>query len=202
MSFNELLFGELLAGEKAICFFVNHGRCYWVLDYKYNFSLDAEKDYRGYLEKGHITREQYALACREFRGGILRLTSDNFPQYMAGEGRDVFECEELEDFFDMGVSGEIASLLGRVEEYYLSGAELNSEDFSFAGVVASRLPMFYVNFDRKIYKHLDFGRSHEELVYSDWVAKYSDFNFLIPDRERYWARGGDYWKLRFIQTPC
>ena len=32
----------LWSGEKSICFFVSGAKCYWVLDYKYNFSLDAE----------------------------------------------------------------------------------------------------------------------------------------------------------------
>ncbi len=44
--------------------------------------------------------------------------------------------------------------------------------------------MFYVNFDRKIYMHMDCNQAHEELAYSDWLAKCSDFCHLVPDRER------------------
>lgn len=68
MIFNELLSEELWNGEKGVCFLVCKGVCYWVLDYKYNFSLDAEKDYSAYLKRGHITQEQYEQACKEFRG--------------------------------------------------------------------------------------------------------------------------------------
>ena len=55
MNLNKEVLDGLWSGEKSICFFVSGAKCYWVLDYKYNFSLDAEKDYRAYLDKGHIT---------------------------------------------------------------------------------------------------------------------------------------------------
>ncbi|MFO6218042.1 hypothetical protein ACLBVF_35835, partial [Pseudomonas aeruginosa] len=53
----------------------------------------------------------------------------------------------------------------------------------------------------KIYMHMDCNRAHEELAYSDWLAKCSDFCHLVPDRERYWVlEGMDYWKYRFLQS--
>ena len=58
MNLNKEVLDGLWSGEKSICFFVSGAKCYWVLDYKYNFSLDAEKDYRAYLDKGHITQAQ------------------------------------------------------------------------------------------------------------------------------------------------
>lgn len=82
MTLNQSVFDDLWNGEKSVCFFVHSGRCFWAVDEKYNFCLDAEKDYRAYLEGGDITQEQYDLACKEFRGGILRMTADNFPQYL------------------------------------------------------------------------------------------------------------------------
>lgn len=200
MILRQPLFNELWDGEKSICFFVHLGRCFWVLDSKYNFCLDAEKDYRAYLDKGHITKEQYILACREFRGGVLKLTADNFPQYINGEGRQVLSQESLKDILVWGLDVD-GSLHERVESYYLSGVELNVNDFRDANAIASRLPMFYVNFDRKIYMHMDYGRVHEDLAYPDWFARCADFGFLIPDRERYWVlEFKDYWKYRFLQT--
>lgn len=199
MIFNKAIFEDLWSGEKSICFFVHKAKCYWVLDHKYNFSLDAEKDYLGYLNKGHITQGQYAQACKEFRGGLLKLKSENFLQYLSCVGEGVLVREDFEGVFDMDGDCNAGKLLSRIENYYLSGVELNVDEFSFAGRLASRLPMFYVNFDRKIYMHMDFGRSHEDLAYPDWFSKCSDFNFLIPDVERYWVRCGDYWKFRFVQ---
>ncbi|AZD00801.1 hypothetical protein V4Y05_08880 [Pseudomonas chlororaphis subsp. chlororaphis] len=202
MNFDQALLDDMWNGEKSICFFVNKGKCYWVLDYKYNFSLDAERDYRGYLSKGYITQDQYVQACKGFRGGVLKLTSDNFLQYISGIRECVFVSEDFKGIFDVDGKCNAGKLLRRVEEYYLSGVELDADEFSFAGRLASRLPMFYINFDRKIYMHMDFGRFHEDLAYPDWLSKCSDFSFLIPDIERYWVQGGDYWKLRFVQAPC
>ena len=59
--------------------------------------------------------------------------------------------------------------------------------------------ILYINFDREIYMHMDFGRLHEELSYPDWISQCADFSFLIPDKERYWSVGGnDFWKLKYI----
>lgn len=193
----EVTLEELWEGEKGICFFVHKECCYWVLDYKYNFSLDAEPDYRGYLEKGRITREQYDASCKSFRGGVLKLTAENFLKYIEYVGEGALDFKGIERIFTYG-EGDFKGLLARAEKYYLSGEGLSEQDILLVGNLASRLPMFYVNFDRKIYMHMDFGRSHEDLVYSDWYSSRSDFSFLIPDAQRYWIQGGDHWKIRFL----
>ncbi|UVL84686.1 hypothetical protein LOY35_03605 [Pseudomonas sp. B21-028] len=102
MNFDQKLLEDLRDGEKSICFFVNEGVCYWVLDYKYNFSLDAEKNYLGYLDKGYITPEQYAQSCEQFRGGVLKLTSDNFLQYVSGVSDGVLASDDLQRILDVG----------------------------------------------------------------------------------------------------
>jgi hypothetical protein len=194
MTLNQSVFDDLWNGEKSVCFFVHLGRCFWVVDEKYNFCLDAEKDYRAYFEGGDITQEQYDLACKEFRGGILRMTADNFPQYLQSSNEKILSSFELENF--IGVDGNIFK---KVEAYYLTGEVLSMADFKHANVISSRFPKFYINFDRKIYMHLDYGRAHEDLAYSDWISECADFSFLIPDNERYWVKAGnDYWKLRFL----
>ncbi|MDT3723243.1 hypothetical protein [Pseudomonas oryzihabitans] len=196
----QLLVDDLWSGEKSICFFVHSGECFWVVDDKFNFSLDAEKDYRAYLDKGHITQEQYASACMSFRGGVLKLTAESFLKYLKAEGRQVLSPQDLKNMFVYGADLN-ECLHGKIEGYYLSGADLSPADFGEANALASRLPVFYVNFDRKIYMHMDYGRAHEDLVYSDWFAKFSDFCHLVPDGQRYWVlRGMDCWKYRFLQT--
>lgn len=200
MMLNQLLLDDLWGGEKSICCFVFFGQCFWVLDEKYNFSLDAEKDYRAYLNKGHITQEQYELACKEFRGGVLKLAADNFSQYIGDEKRHLLTRDNLAELFCWGGLGDNTQY-DRLEAHYLTGIELDLDDVRFVNALASRLPKFYVNFDRKIYMHMDFGRFHEELAYSDWMAKCADFGFLIPDKEKYWVLGGkDYWKFKFFQS--
>lgn len=83
MKLSQAVFDDLWNGERSVCFFVHSGKCYWVIDEKYNFSLDAEKDYRAYLEDGDITLEQYEQSWKIFRGGIIKMTAENFPQYLA-----------------------------------------------------------------------------------------------------------------------
>ncbi|ASK92543.1 hypothetical protein KWH04_19100 [Xanthomonas campestris pv. trichodesmae] len=200
MKLNGSVFDDLYSGEKSICFFVHHGKCYWVLDHKYNFSLDAERDFKAHLDKGNISKEQYALACENFRGGVLRLNSESFLKYLELNSDVIVSRVDLEAVLNFDGIGNVLSLLNAAEKYFLSGVDLSAYDFQAAGIFSSRLPMFYVNFDREIYMHLDHGRFHEDLVYPGWVAKVFDFNFLIPEKEKYWINGGDCWKIRFIQS--
>lgn len=200
MMFDQNLLDDIFQGEKSICFFIHHEKYYWVIDHKYNFSLDAEKDYRAYLSKGYITQEQYLKACKEFRFGILKLTSDNFLQYIENIRKSVFTCSDLEGIFEAGTSFSFHDLLMRVEFYYSFSRSLDSIDFNNAEIIASRLPLFYINFDKKIYMHMDSGRSHESLSYPEWLSMCSDFCYLIPDKERYWTKNGDYWKFRFLSS--
>lgn len=189
---------DLFIHEKSLCFFVHQGRCYWVLDHTYNFDLDAEKDYSAYLEKGDITPEQYTRSCEAFRNGVLQLTADTFMQYLNDPQGTAIVCERLEHFFMPSTTSDPKALLARVEAHYLSGVALSREDFCLANVLASRLPLFYINFDREIFLHMNQDRFHESLAHPGWLAKCADFNYLIPDTHRYWARGVDYWKLRFV----
>lgn len=199
MIFNQALLEDLLSGEKSVCLFVFLGRCFWVLDERYNFCLDAEKDYRAYLDKGHITQEQFVLACKEFRGGVLKLTVDNFPQYLKSKVDRVFSSEVLAGLVFGDNASEHFKLLEKIERYYLTGENLSVIDFELVSAISARLPKFYIDFDRKIYMHMDFGRFHEELSYPGWVSQCAGFNFLVPDKEKYWFFGGnDYWKLKFL----
>lgn len=117
MSDWRILTEELWSGEKNICFFVHEGKCFWVVDEKFNFSLDAEKEYRAYLDKGNISLDQYTAACSLFRDGVLNLNSDNFLKYLMAEGRLVFSREVLEDILTFGID-RIENLHEDVEEYF------------------------------------------------------------------------------------
>lgn len=194
MKVNQAIFDELWSGDKNICFFVCEGKSFWIVDEKYNFTLDAEKDYRAYLNAGSITLEQYELACKEFRGGILKMTADNFPQYLHDSNGRILSSHDLRDFI-----GADADFFESVERYYLTGEGLTPDMYKRANVIGSRLPSFYINFDRKIFMHMDDVRVHEDQVEPGWTAANADFSFLIPTSERYWVVAGyDYWKLRFL----
>lgn len=190
---------QMLNEEVGICFFVHRSVFYWVIDDRANFSLDAEKDYRAYLDKGHITESQYDAACREFRGGILKLDESNFLEYLssAGGGNATDEMVMMFKTND-GDVGNLLELHARVERFNLTGSGLLKGDFMAASRLASRLPDFYVNFDRKIFLHMESDRFHENLAYPDWEAGYGDFCHLVPDEARYWSGRADFWKVRFI----
>ncbi|NYF22156.1 hypothetical protein HDC36_003632 [Xanthomonas sp. JAI131] len=200
MVLNKFMRDALWNGELSVCFFILGGGNFWVIDDKVNFSLDAEKNYKAYLDRGYIDKYQYEAACREFRGGVLRLNSDNFKQYLASSSAKIFSRSELEEFFfDSDDSRD--ELLDELEMHYMSGAEISSDCIRDVNLLSSMLPSFYVNFDRRIYMHMDGTRSHEELAYSDWIAKNGDFSFLIPDLQRYWLRRSrDYWKVKFLSS--
>ncbi|AKK01313.1 hypothetical protein PHLH5_14080 [Pseudomonas sp. Cab53] len=194
MTVSQSVLDDLWRGEKSICFFVHAGKCYWVVDEKYNFSLDAEKDYRAYLDSGEITQEQYEQSCKSFRGGILKMTAENFPQYLGDSSGKILSPSDLNDF--IGADFEVFE---KVEYYFLTGEGLTQDLFKRANMIHSRFPRFYINFDRKIFMHMDDARVHEGLAYPDWIAECFDFSFLIPASERYWVvAGNDYWKLRFV----
>ena len=99
-----------------------------------------------------------------------------------------------------GFSDEETARLYTVIENHLCYEEPLSEqqdDFFKANQIASRLPLFYVNFDTEVYMHMDWGLNHAYYVYDGWFAKEMDFGYLIPDEFCYWKIDGrDYWKFR------
>lgn len=198
MVLNNAICDSLWNGELNICLFVLAGTNFWVIDDKVNFSLDAEKDYKAYLDKGDINKDQYEAACKEFRGGVLRLNFDNFETYLANSSAEIVSRDEIEKFF-FDLIGCNDEFLDELESHYMSGNEISSEHIRSINRISSSLPSFYINFDRKIYMHMDGARLHEELAYSDWFAKNGDFSFLIQDSQRYWLRKSrDYWKVKFL----
>lgn len=181
MIFNRELDNDLWSGERSICLFVHGGRAYWVVDYKEHFCIDAEPEFKANLDKGRISEEQFSQYCRDFRYGILTLTKENFENYLNIETASVVSKEELESYlFSSMPIAEQERLHKAVEGALVFGGELSADDFKSANQIASKLPLFYINFDRRVYMHMDRDRCHETLVPGDWVAKAGDFSWLVP----------------------
>lgn len=198
MIVNELFVEKLWEGSLAVGFIVCGGEKFWIIDDKENFSLNAEKEYRAYLEKNHISQSQFDEACQTFRGGVLNLTAENFYQYLGLRREVVHSKKSLSVILFHDIDGG-DELLDCVELSLMSGHKLSGEEYRKTQLIVSRLPLFFINFDRKIFMHLDEGRMHENSVDSDWLAQFGDFVALIPDSERYWQKAGrDYWKCRSI----
>lgn len=154
------------------------------------------------LKKGNLTLEEYQneLNAQYYRGGIWQLTKDNFEQYLELDSVVILEQDKLKELLFHGFSDEETARLYTAIENYLCYEEPLSEqqdDFFKANQIASRLPLFYVNFDTEVYMHMDWDRCHEEYAYEGWFSKAKDFGYLIPDEFSYWKIDGrDYWKFR------
>ncbi|GLS24771.1 hypothetical protein [Marinibactrum halimedae] len=200
MIFDDQLSEDLWNGEKSIGLFIHKRKFYWVIDYKYNFSLDADKEYSAYLSKGRITRNQYIAACKEFRAGILVLTENNFQDYLNIETTNLVSKEDLKEYFHSSVLIENCERLFRhVENTLLFDDEIPSRDFKLINEILSKLPLFCINFDRKIFLHRDWDRCHESLVSDGWKGYSEDFLWCVPSSEVYWeVEGFDFWKVTRI----
>lgn len=188
--------------RKSISTFVNNRKLYFILDFRQNSILNMKLNLDYDLEQGDITLEEYqnSLNAQYYRGGIWQLTKDNFEQYLELDSVVILEQDELKELLFHGFSDEETARLYTVIENHLCYEEPFSDqqkDFLKVKQIASRLPLFYVNFDTEVYMHMDWDRCHEEYAYDGWFAKAKDFGYLIPDEFIYWKIDGrNYWKFR------
>ncbi|GAD04138.1 hypothetical protein [Agarivorans albus] len=200
MIFDKSIDSDLWNGERSICLFIHDGGVYWVIDYKEHFCIDAEPELKANLENGRINEEQFSCYCRDFRYGFLQLTADNFLDYIKVKSVAITSKQELAAYFNTGLTlAEKKALYNKVENHLIFGTTLSSDDFRLVNQIVSKLPIFYMNFDRKIYMHMDWDRSHEVLAPNNWKAKSADFSWFIPADEVYWDSDGlNLWKFNYI----
>ncbi len=188
--------------QKSISIFVKDKKLYFILDFREHSILNMKLDLDSGLKKGNLTLEEYQneLNAQYYRGGIWQLTKDYFEQYLELDSIVILEQDELKELLFHGFSDEETARLYTVIENHLCYEEPLSDqqkDFLKINQIASRLPLFYVNFDMEVYMHMDWDRCHEEYTYDGWFSKAKDFGHLIPDEFCYWKIDGrDYWKFR------
>ena len=190
--------------RKIISTFLNNRMLYFILDFRQNSILNMKLNLDYDLEQGDITLEEYqnSLNARYYRDGIWQLTKDNFEQYLESDSVVILEQDKLKELLFQGFSDEeTARLYTAVENrlFYntsLSKSEQQNDTLKIYQI-ASRMPLFYVNFDTEVYMHMDWGLNHAYYVYDGWFSKEMDFGYLIPDEFCYWKIDGrDYWKFR------
>ena len=190
--------------QKSISIFVKDKKLYFILDFREHSILNMKLDLDSGLKKGNLTLEEYQneLNAQYYRGGIWQLTKDNFEQYLELDSVVILEQDKLKELLFKGFSDEeTARLYTAVENrlFYktsLSKSEQQNDTLKIYQI-ASRMPLFYVNFDTEVYMHMDWGLNHAYYVYDGWFAKEMDFGYLIPDEFCYWKIDGrDYWKFR------
>ena len=180
--------------QKSISIFVKDKKLYFILDFREHSILNMKLDLDSDLKQGNLTLEEYQneLNARYYRGGIWQLTKDNFEQYLELDSVVILEQDKLRELLFHGFYTVIENHL-----CYEEPLSEQQDDFFKANQIASRLPLFYVNFDTEVYMHMDWDRCHEEYAYEGWFAKAKDFGYLIPDEFSYWKIDGrDYWKFR------
>ncbi|WP_345828015.1 hypothetical protein AAGR22_13625 [Erwinia sp. HDF1-3R] len=190
------LLRELFDGEKAIAVFVVKGVHYYVIDNKENYCIDVRPEYKAYIENGFMDKSLYDEAIRLFRNGFPILTEDNFHEYTIKNNVETYSVEDMKRFFTLDRSASyLYDFYDYVERFLSVLTEPVSDEWDQWKM---RLPKFYINFDKKIYRHTDWDRSHETSVPPDWNAQAnSDFGLFIPDKEQYWLINGmNFWKLQ------
>lgn len=205
---------ELLTEEKldeifqyiqCIAVFVHNKTHYFIYDAKEHFELDAKIEFDAYLEKGRITKEDYLIGYKNYRNGIWQLKKDNFEKYLELDEAILLSQLDLKTLLFHGFERkETERLYKLVENQLAHDAGIASDgskqsDFGKINQIASRLPLFYINFDTEVYMHMNWDRCHEDYAYEGWFSKAHDFGYLIPDELCYWKIDGkDFWKFRQI----
>lgn len=190
------LLSDLFDGEKAIAVFVVKGKHYYTVDSKENYCIDVRPEYKSYIDKGLMKESLYNEAISLFRNGIPVLTEENFQEYINKNNVSVYSVEDMRDFFTVGqTEGHLVDFYAYIERFLSVLTDPVSNEWDKWRM---RLPKFYINFDKKIYRHTDWDRNHETSAPSDWSAQAnSDFGLLIPDNEQYWLIDGmNFWKLQ------
>lgn len=190
------LLESVFEGRKDLALFVVGGKFHYLADDKENFCIDVRPEYKDYVERGVMGSELYEAAVSAFRGGVPVLDVNTFKSYLDNNEVEVYSVSWMSDFFTYGYSRVYLAEFYRHVEDVLSGrAEARLGEWDR---LRMRLPRFYINLDDKLFQHVDWDRSHESYVPSDWSAQASsEFGTLIPGRERYWLVDGmDFWKLQ------
>lgn len=196
----------LLKREDCIGFFVINGTYDWIIDWEAHFNLDQQKNidamcteprYRRFMPAG-LTPEQWNRKQQnEFRNGLPTLTADLFPVYRGGEAAKVVTTELLHQEFFIEDQGQYSELSKSIEQSLSFDAGASEDMIQLRMRLFSKLPKFYINYDRKIFMHMVRGRFYDKVVLDGWWGAECDFEHMIPTSHRYWVRSTDedFWAV-------
>jgi hypothetical protein len=197
---------SILSRDRCICFVVYDEYSEWVIDFVDNFTLDQQKNidalcneerYRKFLPKG-LSIEQWGKKLRdEFRGGIVTLTKEAFLRYRNHETAKITTTEMLHREFFLEDIGQYSELSESMQKEISFNAPMREDLVQLRVQLFSKLPKFYINYDRKIFMHMVRGRFYESAVLDGWWAAEGDFEHMIPTSHRYWVRNirEDFWSI-------
>ncbi len=196
----------LVEREQCIGFIVYEGRTVWIIDWADHFTLNHQKNidslcseerYQKFLPSGLTAQEWNKKLQSEFRGGIPVLTADLFPKYRDGNLAKVVTTDMLRDEFFSEDLGQYNNLSIGMESELSFNIPMPEELVQLRMRLFSKLPKFYINYDRKIFMHMQRGRYYESAVIDGWWGAEGDFEHMIPTAHRYWVRNieEDFWAV-------
>jgi len=197
---------KILSREEHIGFFVFKGSYYWVVDWDEHFNLNYQKNIDAigndkglmqYLPKGKSVEAYKAEVASRYRGGIVTLTESLFPTYRDGDLAKVVTTDMLRDEFFIEDNGQYADLSRAVETELSFNIPMSEDLVQLRMRLFSKLPKFYINYDRKIFMHMVRGRFYDKVVLDGWWGAECDFEHMIPTSHRYWTRepSEDFWAI-------
>lgn len=203
---NDDLRKALVSREKCIAFIVHLGEFYWLIDFPDHFTLDqqkninalcAEERYRQFLPVGLTIQQWKEKLQNEFRGGIPTLAADQFVKYRNSELVAVVKTDILRREFFFEDSGQYESLSSAMEGELSFNTPMTEALVELRCRLFSKLPKFYINYDRKIFMHMVRGRFFENALIDGWWGAEGDFEHMIPTSHRYWTRAPteDFWAV-------
>ena len=201
MIFEDNLLEDLWLNEKSFAYFFVNGKGHWVIDHKYNYHLDLEIQARQLLDFNRIDLATFERGMRESRGGLSKLTKDNVNQYLSQKETKIFTLEQSKEILFTAVDNkELNNIYDLMERSIESGSKVGQDSFNWIELIKSRLPKYYINFDRNIFYHVDWDYNPEKFVGNDnWISKPFDFSLYIRTSDNYWIHhNNNFWKANYL----
>lgn len=147
---NQDLRNSILERQYCIGFFVYLGAYYWIIDWEAHFNLDQKKNFDAHLKRGDFNKDQYEKALLSFRDGIPTLLPEYFPKYRDSKSAKVVDSSILREGFFRDDHGQYTKLESSMQEELSFNTPTPVHLVDLRIQLLSKLPKFYVNFDRKI----------------------------------------------------
>ena len=174
---------HLDSGVDCIGAYVHQDRCLWVIDWMEYFHQDATSQVHEF---------------DNYRSGISVLNEQTFERYLALEQPYLLGHNVLHELlFRETPAQELTALVIRLTEADHDWNQFSQREVGIMRKAAKALPLFYTNFDRKVFYHYHFDRPHEDYISDGWIGEFKNFFPLLPVEERWWLIDGiDYSALR------
>lgn len=189
------LYEKIFEEDHCIAIFVVNEAYFYFVDSKDNYCIDARPEYEVYVESGFMEASLLEESVSSFRDGFPALNKSNILTYLESNEDKLYTRDQMKLFFIYNKKlSELKETYSAIENYLSSPSgdiPLEWDDIKI------KLPCFYIDFDRKVFRHTDWDRLHECLVPSDWDAEASaDFGLWIPDYYQYWVvENMNFWNL-------